>query len=340
MKKLILIVVIFCSGCKETQLFEEKKKVDVELKQLNTNDLKIKYVGQDEPNKYDVQLNWAPSAGYLVLKKNEQSFFDSSRVSNTNSYVFKNLAGGTKYSVIADTYSAEGNLVESTVLNLSVPEDLVFSGTVQLDKNQEKNYQRVFIEDGTTIYTMQYDLKIAAVEIIAGNDTKIQNFPDGYQAGFESNGLNAGNIEIRAFIAKGDLEIVQNSQMGGAGYQGTPKYTECRVDLIDIERDPPEPPFCTHVTHQACAGTSGGDSGKLGDLKFFADQSEELNLKYRKVYSLGGSAGPHGSQSVNGYPTKAKPNGQCNVAPTGGAPATGGTSCVILSRSDIYDCQQ
>lgn len=340
MKILTLVPLLFCFGCKETQLFEEKKKVEIKLKQLSTNDLKIKYLGQDEPNKYDVQLNWGPSAGYLVLKKNEQSFFDSSRVSNTNSYVFKNLAGGTKYSVVADTYSIEGNLVESEVLNLLVPEDFVFSGTVQLDKNQEKNYQRVFIEDGTIIYTMQFDLKIAAVEFISGNGAKIQNFPDGYQASFESNGLNAGNIEVRAFITRGDLEIVQNSQAGGAGYQGTPKYTECRVDLIDIERDPPEPPFCTHITHQACAGTSGGDSGKLGDLKFFADQSEELNLKYRKVRAPGGSAGPHGSQSVGGYPTKAKPNGQCNVTPTSGAEAAGGTSCVILSRSDIYDCQQ
>lgn len=335
MKKLILIAVLLCFGCKETQLFEEKKKAEVELKQLSTNDLKIKYVGQDEPNKYDVQLNWAPSAGYLVLKKNEQSFFDSSRVSNTNSYVFKNLAGGTKYSVIADTYSAEGNLVDSTVLNLLVPEDLVFSGIVQLDKNQEKNFQRVFIEDGSIIYTMQFDLKIAAVELIAGNDTKIQNFPDNYQANFETRGLDAGNIEIRAFIAKGDLEIIQNSQMGGSGYQGTPKSTTC--EALNTDR---EPPICTDIKHKACAGTNGGNSGKLGDFKFFADQSDELNLKYKKVYVLGGPAGPHGNNEIKGYPIKSKGDQACDVAPISGTPAIGGTRCVILSRSDIYDCQQ
>lgn len=335
MKKLILIAVIFGFGCKETQLFEEKKKVEVELKQLSANDLKIKYVGQDEPNKYDVQLNWAPSAGYLVLKKNEQSFFDSSRVSNTNSYVFKNLAGGTKYSVIADTYSAEGNLVESTVLNLTVPLDLVFSGTVQLDKNQELNYQRVFIEDGTTIYTMQFGLKIAAVEFITGNNTKIQNFPDNNQANFEIKGLDAGNIEIRALIAKGELEIVQNSQMGGSGYQGTPKFTTC--EALNPDR---EPPICTDQKHKACAGTNGGNSGKLGDLKFFADQSDELNLKYKKVYVAGGPAGPHGNNAIKDYPVKSKGDQACDVAPINGAPAFGGASCVILSRSDIYDCQQ
>lgn len=340
MRQLILIGLLIFVGCKEAQLFKEKKEVD--LKQFSTSDLKIKYEGQDEPNKYDVRLTWAPSKGYLVLKKNEQSFFDSSRISNSNDYIFKNLVGGTKYSVVADAYSAEGNLVESTVLNISVPLDLAFSGTVQLDKKQELNYQRVFIEDGTTIYTMQFDLIIAAVELISGSNVKIQNFPDGYQANYETKGLNAGNIEIRAFIASGDLEIIQNSQTGGAGYQGTPKYTECRADFVGIEReiDPPEPPFCTHIKHEACAGTNGGDTGKLGDLKFFADQSDELNLKYRKVYSPGGAAGPHGIQQIGGYPTKAKPNGQCDTSPTNGAPAIGGTSCVILSRSDIYDCQQ
>lgn len=333
MRQLILIGLLIIVGCKETQLFEDKKKV--KLKQLSTNDLKIKYVGQDEPNKYDIQLTWAPSAGYLVLKKNEQNFFDSSRISNTNSYVFKNLAGGTKYSVVADAYSAEGNLVESTVLNISVPLDYVFSGPVQLDKRLELNYQRVFIEDGTTIYTMQFDLIIAAVELISGSNVKIQNFPDGYQANFESQGLSAGNIEIRAFIAKGELDIIQNSQIGGPGFQGTPKFSTC--EALNPDR---EPPICTDVKHKACAGTNGGNSGKLGDFKFFADQSDELNLNYKKVYSPGGAAGPHGTQQIGGYPTKVKPNGQCDASPTNGAPAIGGTSCVILSRSDIYDCQQ
>lgn len=333
MRQLIFIAAVLFVGCKETKLFEEKKKI--ELKQLNTNELKIKYLGQDEPNKYDVQLNWAPSSGFLVLKKNEQSFFDSSRVSNTNSYIFKNLIGGTKYSVVADVYSAEGSLVESTVLNINVPLDFVLSGTVQLDKTQELNYQRVFIEDEATIYTMQYDLKIAAVELIAGNNTRIQNFPDNNHANFELKGLDAGNIEIRALIAKGELEIIQNSQIGGAGYQGTPKFTTCEPMITERE-----PPICTDINHKACAGTNGGNSGKLGDLKFFADQSDDLSLKYKKIYVSGGPAGPHGNNAIKDYPVKSKGDEQCDVAPISGTPAFGGTSCVILSRSDIYDCQQ
>jgi len=334
MQKLMLIGLLIIAGCKETELFKEKN--ELQLKQFSTSDLKIKYEGQDEPNKYDVRLTWNASKGYLVLKKNEQSFFDSSRTSNTNDYIFKNLVGGTKYSVIADAYSAEGNLLESNVLNISVPLDLAYEGSVQLDKKQEHNYQRIFFEDNTTIFTMQHDFKIAAVELIFGSNVKIQNFPNGFQANYEANGLNAGNIEIRGFIASGNLEVIQNSQAGGAGYQGTPKYTDCRIDSINIER---EPPICTPIRFEACAGTSGGHAGALGDFKFFVDQSDELILKYKKEYPPGGGAGPHGSQVIGGYPIKAKPDGQCNVSPTNGAAATGGTSCVILSRSDIYDCQ-
>jgi hypothetical protein len=133
--------------------------------------------------------------------------------------VMNNLQGGKSYSILVEILDEKNHVITSEQRTVEVPRDYVFPRNFMLTGNMEIKNDRVFMK-GSVITTENFHLTIETKNLIVLEKSVIQSFPFSHKAGPGRIGRNSGTIRISAELAKGELDLIMNSEGGGDGKQG------------------------------------------------------------------------------------------------------------------------
>jgi hypothetical protein len=325
---LMLLTAFAC----EKKLFDEsvvktplQDEVIVQEKQLSSDDIKIEYIGQNTPNLYNVRISWENTQGFVVLKKNDQIVFDSSKLGFVKEYLIKNQPGGASFQMTAEAFTKSNEPVDVRDITIEIPKDFVIQGQYVLNSDLVQSSQRMFLVNAQ-IYTQSFKLSLDIDQLIVSGPAIVASFPDGSRATTNVFGLNGGSISITAKEAIGNLYVLQNAQNGGNGAPSYSSNSHC-WSMTGIEREIDDPP-CRSRT---CAGTNGTAAGQNGFVNIYVSNSTNFNLNYSEIVANGGAAGGAGLNCSGNL---------SNVTPISGPHGKPNKRCIILKASNIYDCAQ
>lgn len=357
-------------GFQDSQPSEPQNISVSELK----NYVSVQVENGPEPEKYVVHFSWPKleparqirirSEKPLGVLNPEQRIF--SHTVNHNqvvNYVFEVLAPS---GVVEDKFSK----------SVVIPRDFVVKekNRVVLENGNLK-YNRLFLSD-VPLQTFGKKVTIEVNELHSQNGV-IEAFPETATAPDEQDGRSAGELVIKAKIAKGDLKIFMRGERGGKGKKGPPMERAARgtpgtEGSYDCTGGPSsgaldKPEWARKICMCLPRGENGGPGadgvkgnkglqGKTGGDSGYAriniQDGSELNLQTFSIPGAPGEGGPGGDGQLGGLggPSQGQkchgdvgPEG--NTGPQGdqgpdGLSGKKGTLCVYVASTQENRCEE
>jgi hypothetical protein len=322
----LIVMIIPLMGCLKVEkkaeqpatAAPEKKKAVVKQpinRELRLDDIFIEYVGLDQPNIYNVVFSWPETRDRVRVSTNGQVWF-LTNTAETDRYVMNNLQGGKSYSILVEILDEKNHVITSEQRTVEVPRDYVFPRNFMLTGNMEIKNDRVFMK-GSVITTENFHLTIETKNLIVLEKSVIQSFPFSHKAGPGRIGRNSGTIRISAELAKGELDLIMNSEGGGDGKQG----------------------FAGNNLITTRPGECGYAAGRNPEVYIEILDIKDFRFYHEEVFAEGGAIGPDGAaQAPPNYPRAEFYNANCNGTPVRGASAQPGKICINLSGMVSGDC--
>lgn len=330
----VLVLTAVMTGCLKVQKKDEvaattaKKKMVVP--QQNTNremhidDVFVDYIGQNQPDLYDIVFSWPATRDRLRLTVNGQVLV-TTNTQEVLQHELSNVQGGRKLSVLIEVLNQQNHIISSKTRDLEIPKDYVFPKNFRLTNDMTITNDRVFM-NGSVITTQNFKLNIKTKKIIILEKSYVQNFEMNEKAQPALHGRNGGEIRIEALVAEGELNVTMNSEAGGNGFKG----------LANIEC-PPSIGQGMCFSHFNCpAGGSGMNAGINGNLFVRIDKVDNFKIYPQYTLSEGGQPGPGANANTpDGYPVfvnyKNNHLSQCPKIPIKGTGAQPGKICLTYS---------
>ncbi|MFN3453762.1 MAG: hypothetical protein ACK41T_02305 [Pseudobdellovibrio sp.] len=343
MKKFIVILLsINLYSCAD-KLFENKNQnqtenQDITLKILSRENIKITYLATHKSNTYNVELSWPEFDGLVNIREENSDKYINDEPIKSNKFLIKDMLGGSEVTYILETYNLERNLRKQIGLKLLPPKDLVLSGIVSLSQDTKYIYDKVIISDNTEIYSNQYNLEIKFNELVIGNNVIISHYPTNQVAVVNQHGRDGGSISFNGRFASGYLKIVLNSEKGTNGEQGFPRCLS----------------FAENEFWHDCYGTSGGNTGKRGQVYIDLEDSTQFDYNFEFQNIEGGSKGEklvnidrsqrdricRAWQAKSNIEQHKERFNKCDKESVNGLSASGGKLCIKLNKGSDYDCKE
>ncbi|MBC7429990.1 MAG: hypothetical protein H7336_15355 [Bacteriovorax sp.] len=320
-------LLLFLFGCSD--MYQQQSEPPpaqapiIRVKSLAENQIKSEYIAKESANKYDVLVSWPPFEGHVKILDNKKIINEETTAES--SFLIKDVEGGLDSTFDVETYDPEKGLTKEFKLIVKPPKDLVFNGDVYLTSDLTNTAARVFINDNSSIYTMNFNLDLNFTKLYVGSNSKIQSFPTGSKAGPSQSGRSAGNVRLQGQKIIGDLTMNMNSEAGGNGLTGE---ILCRGGWIISK----------------CEGGPGGNSGALGIFTVELEDWTDFSFNPTFERSPGGTPGGKFSGNLNGVcvaepSNSARLDKTCAVPATVGAGASGGSICIKYGAGAAYECK-
>lgn len=287
---------------------------DVVNLELKLTDVLISFVGNPQPNSYDMVISWPRTRDRVRLSLDGQITFDVNTAESGQKQIF-NLRGGRELTVLIEILGQESHVITSETRKEKVPEDYVFPNLYKLTDHLTIAKNRVFLMN-SIVTTENFNLSIQTTKLIVldlekgGSKSRIQNFPLDQKAAHGSHGRNGGLIRIEALSAEGDLFLTMNSEAGGDALQGN--YWGQNY-------------YCVYGTH-------GYNAGRNGDLLIRIQDPKNFHPYKSEPLSPGGKIAPVLNQEEpEDYPRISKYEVSsviCPQFPSPGAAAQPGKVCL------------
>ncbi|OQW53661.1 MAG: hypothetical protein A4S09_07085 [Proteobacteria bacterium SG_bin7] len=261
------------------------------------------------PNQYQIWITWPKDFKTIVIEDSGVSIFQSTPGQRE---FFYTLRDNSPYSLRAFLISDDGIRVVGEYKGRT-PKDLVFSGSLVMEKELNFDVHRVFFAGAAKIQTNGFNFKIKADKIFSEN-AEIFTFPRNQKATLA--GRHGGNVNLVGSEATGNLRISMRGESGGDGIDGMNYSTraadgasgsagahDCARALGAIVRC-----WCTSSPGPGMPGADGldgrpgSDSGKGGNsgsvvVKITTDHNFHLNVEQEA--GISGNPG-HGSEGQEG----------------------------------------
>lgn len=291
---------------------------------LLLSDVYVEFIGQPEPQRYDVLFSWPETrdrirltvAGQVLVKADTQQI---------TQHEFRDVQGGRNFSVLIEILDAQDHIISFETRDLEVPKDYVFSKNFRLTNDLTITNSRVFFVEAL-VTTQHFKLNIKTKNIITVGKAYIQNFAANEKAMPITHGRNGGDIRIEADMAEGELDITMNSEAGGDGFKA-----------VEPMHCPPmhNGGFCMFQSN-CPGGGSGWNAGANGDLYVKIINADKLRLFPQSMISEGGNVGPgSNAKTPEGYPVfmnySQHPMLQCPKSPVAGASSPSGKICLTYA---------
>lgn len=281
--------------------------------------LQAEFVGEPEPNQYQILLKWAPFEGTVRVVSGGKVL---DIVPGPNGgFTQSNAPGGKRVTYEVSFLRDGGSKFITRSLNVQVPQDVVVKGSLELYENQVIEGDRVFIMKNSTITTFDKNLEIRAKELISYGGV-INNYPMDAKASFGKNGRSGGTVNITADKASGQLSVVLRGEAGGTGKSGV------KSNAL-IESSP------------ACPGTSGGNGGNAGSLSVSFKDGRGLNVSVENIPGAPGKAGVRGD-AFPSSPLNESVRPPCDFQGQNGIDGKSGTSglvCLKMATENPVYCR-
>jgi hypothetical protein len=280
-------------------------------------------VGDEEPNKYQIQVKW-PKSSHPVLVMVDRVTLAKVLPSESNSLSF-NIQSKKTYLVELFIEAPDG-VKTLDARKITTPIDIVFSSTEVLTKSVEIKANRVFFKKTAFIETGKFNFSVKADEIFFEEGSKIINFKNPPSPQLYKDGLSGGNVSIYARIAHGQVQIDLNGSDGGKGLTGLPWMNLGPNGKNGEPGEGFKTPFahgCPKLPTNGEAapdgnkgkmgfpGQKGGDSGQL--IVEISEQSE-IEVIHTEKPGIGGEGGEGGIGQLPGQPGLGgdlEPTGEC-----------------------------
>lgn len=208
-----------------------------------------------------------------------------------------------------------------------------FSSEINLSQDTEIIADEVYFSADTIIYTNQFNLKINAEKLFFESGSNIQNFSKNLQVAlFNTAGLNAGTVRIKANQALGYLSVVMNGQGGGVGKGGWSDGTDV-PEIIGRPRSP-------------CTAGSGKSAGQSGSFFIDLQSSDQFFMSYAMNTSLGGPIGHldtdfrmHLDPEIKNKYKWGNPEDDCGEKSLVGLNGQPGQICMKLKNNEPARCE-
>lgn len=335
----ILVMAVLTMGCLKVQKKTEvavkvaqAKPAQAQPKQVNSRELRlddvfVEFVGQAQPDLYDVVFSWPETRDRVRISLDGQTAF-AVNTSERPSEGVRSLQGGRKISVLVEILDQQYHIITSETRDLEVPKDYIFPNQFKLTNHMKIQNERVFLNN-SVITTENFNLEIQTKKLIvldkspALDKSRIQNFIPGTKAQHGSDGRNGGFIKIEADCAEGDLTFAMNSEAGGDALKGI-YHTFGILGGGFVS----ESVICP-------LGTNGFTAGRNGDLKLKIRDITNFRHYVQETLSEGGKLAPMLSKdkdldypSLSPYTLKGT---DCPQGPSLGGNAQLGKNCLIFS---------
>jgi hypothetical protein len=331
---MVILLGVSLSGCVKISDIEGSPEADA-VKVANSPGVSV--TALPEPNHYQVHL---PAAGEATIFRRSSVgtgaidsfefipmtllgdlFIDSSVVAGRG-YIYQlGKMRDLKFEVVSE-------------YQVQVPEDLVIEGSVVLGAHtQWTTYHRIFLEPGSVLTSMGFDLQVKATELIARGGL-IQSFPENLKALQGLRGRSGGSLNLEFDSAQGELAIFlrgENGGDGGAGeaFEAGKIHSQSCYSGTDFN---PDGDFGRN-------GQDGGMGGSSGKLKLFIKQNHDFVPHVFKQPGLGGAGGrggPGQKGGLRGIQSSSKFGTKCEVIQQGkdgpdGMPGAHGPSGIYES---------
>lgn len=329
MKNLVIFlsIVIWLFGC--DKLYDENPEEAVisspviKVQTLSEDQFNIKYIPQNVANKYSVLVTWPSFSGHVRLIKDKVILNEQD--TEKSSFLIIDIDGGIETTFSVETYNPERGLTKDFKIIAKPPKDLIFDGTVYLSSNVFEVADRIFLNENSTIYLLDFDLNLKFSSLYVGANSKIQSFPSGARAFTGQAGRSSGNLNLEGHKIIGTLTLNMNSEGGGDGAEGE---VLCHGGRIS----------------RTCEGGSGGNSGVLGSFNVELEDWSQFSFRPALERSIGGVKGGKFTGNLN-YSCNKEPTSPervfktCEIVPVDGKPATGGTICIKYGIGAPYECK-
>lgn len=305
----------------------QPQRKQVNTRELRLDDVLIEFVGQPQPDVYNMMFSWPETRDRIRVSVNGQVAF-AVNTSERPSEGVSNLQGGCKVSVLIEILDQQYHVITSGVRDFDVPKDYIFPNQVKLTGNMKIQNERVFMNN-SVITTENFNLEIQTKKLIvldkssALAKSSIQNFIPGAKAKHGDDGRSGGLIRIDAEYAEGDLVFTMNSEAGGDAFKGYfYKYPLAGTAAIM------EDAICP-------LGTNGFAAGRNGDLNLKVKDISNFRHYVQETLSEGGQIAPTLQRGeISNYPTMPSFHVKvmdCPKRPSPGGGAQPGKICLTFS---------
>ncbi len=322
---LLSIVGLGLSACDDKEIFNKNttptESVDVKIESLKAESVQFQLIATDEPNKYITHISWSKNLGAIqILVNNEIIFKTSGAITSFDDYV----EGGQIANYEIQQVDSSNKAMTQEKKKIEVPKDYVFTGKTVLSDNFIFAGGRLFLISSAVIQTLGYGLNIEVDQIIS-EDASIETYPSGVKEPYEKNGISAGNINLKARTASGQLSVSMRGTHGGDG-RGS---------------------ICVSSFHMNCNGSSGGRGGDGGYFSLTLIENNHFTLNRKLENGLGGKAGIACAYSTESgivepymiWDYNSNCGGYGRGTTSGRAGENGkGQICYKLKKEDQYEC--
>lgn len=172
------------------------------------------------PNQYQIYISWPKELKSIFIEDFGKNVFISNKVQRDFLYT---LRDNTSYNLrVFQTTDAGARLVGE--YKGRMPNDFVFTGPVNLERDLNVDVHRVFFTNETRVQTNGFKLTIKADKIFSEN-AEIFSFVRGQKADLMMKGRNGGVLKIVSEEASGTLRISLRGEHGGDGIDGSTHMT-------------------------------------------------------------------------------------------------------------------
>lgn len=335
---LVGAAIIFAYGCSD-KMFDKAEEPLTEpqierVKVLSKNLIKVSYTPTSTPNVYNADLTWPNFDGSIKILNSENKYLNYEPITKNN-FTITNLQGGDESTYVIETYNQDQNVKRQIEIKLLPPKDLVVTGVLTATKNDSITYGRIFMTDGSKLFSNEFIFQVNFNELVIGNNVEIGNFAVNQRAPLDADGRNGGILQLRGKKITGQVKININGEHGGNGSEG--QY-RCYSDWDDVD----------------CNGLNGKNAGARGRIEITLEESSRNDFFPEPTFydATGGVAGISSAQ--NGKPNKQKrlecmawingknkpiPKPYCLITPKNGTGVSnGGSICIKFNKDTDYEC--
>lgn len=258
---LFILIHAGCSG----ELSKKSQDSDVRIESLKQEQIQTTIIPGDNFNQYKVELSWPDAKGTIRVVDQARNISD---IKASDKKFVGDAEGGTEVAYLLEQISDDGRVTASLPITVPVPKDVLLKGEMSLKEDLVVESGRVFLDSSLVLKTNQFKLHIHADTLKSARAT-IKNFDESdTQTEAGSNGLNGGDIEIKASHSSGILTLNLRGQNGGPGKTAF------------------------FVLGRPCMPGSGATGGSSGMVTFESFDSNTFSLIVNRFESNGGLPGP------------------------------------------------
>lgn len=343
LKKIILVSLSALAAVRCSDLEYANRTEKTKLVSLAENEkFEVKLRGLDQPNKFKALIEYTgPNPrNWKVIRKSDSAKLTSFEVNTSRggSLEDEDLQAGSTYTYMIGKQE-DGEFLKAREETISVPEDFVVSGVVDLKEEHARSLGkvfRIFFEKDSALKTNGKDVTLEAEEIFSRGG-KFQTFSASDVAPMGYNGAPSGKLNLKVGRISGPFTIEIRGQKGGRGFRGAtgPQGLQgppSPKNIVDIGFEivshfpegcskayySPDNRVCPGLSYEECrwryhpgVGGKGGTGGvgfpgnpgfKGGDVEDAFLEIPPLSEEFKVIYEPGarGQGGEHGDGGPGG----------------------------------------